>query len=151
MKNLWALMFLLLAGCAGDVTEPDYEAQEESIDQILTQPLAEEEYAEQIRCLATYTYNSVEVLDNRHVVFKGTGGRLWLNRLRNRCLGLRRYDTLKFELRSSQVCDLDTFESISTSLGGPTRISATCSLGTFTPMTEEQLEAVKAALERVEE
>lgn len=151
MKNLWALMVLLLAGCAGDATKPDFEAQEESIDQILTQPLAEEEYAKEVRCLATYTYNSVEVLDSRHVVFKGTGGRFWLNRLRNRCLGLRRYDTLKFELRGSQICDLDSFESISISLGAPTRTSAMCSLGTFTPMTEEQLEAVKIALERVEE
>ena len=113
MKNLCALMVVLLGGCAGDATKPDYEAQEESIDQILTQPLAENEYAEQVRCLATYTYNSVEILDSRHVVFKGPGGRYWLNRLRNRCLGLRRNDTLKFELRTSQICDLDTFEAIS--------------------------------------
>ena len=43
MKNLCALMVVLLGGCAGDATKPDYEAQEESIDQILTQPLAENE------------------------------------------------------------------------------------------------------------
>ncbi len=151
MKNLCALMVVMLAGCAGDATKPDYEAQEESIDQILTQPLAGNEYAEQVRCLATYTYNSVEILDSRHVVFKGPGGRYWLNRLRNRCLGLRRNDTLKFALRTSQICDLDTFEAISIAVGSPTRTSATCSLGTFTPMTEDQLKAVKAALERVQE
>ncbi len=152
VKNFPLLIVLLLAGCAGEATKPDYEAQEESIDQILSQPLAEEDYAEQTRCLATYLYDSIEILDNRHVVFKGSGGKLWLNRLRNRCIGLRRNDTLKFRLHTSQLCDLDSFQAISLSaVGGALQTSATCSLGTFTTMTQEQLDAVKAALEKVEE
>ncbi len=141
------LLAFLLAGCASEASKPDYEAQEESIDQILSEPLGEAEYTEGVRCLPVYSYNSVDILDNRHVVFKGTGGRLWLNRLRNRCTGLRRNDTLKFDVRASQLCSLDTFEAISLNVVGPTRTSATCSLGEFMPITKEQLDGIKAALE----
>ena len=147
MKFAPVLLAVVLAGCASEATRPDYEAQEESIDQILSEPLAEEAYTEGVRCLPVYSYNSVEVLDNRHVLFKGSGGKLWLNRLRNRCPGLRRNDTLKFDVRATQLCNLDTFESIQLSGIGPTRTSATCSLGEFVPITKEQLEGIKAALQ----
>lgn len=146
MKLATVMVVLLLAGCASDATKPDYEAQEESIDQILSEPLGEAEYTEGIRCLPVYSYNSVDILDNRHVVFEGTGGKLWLNRLRNRCTGLRRNDTLKFDVRTSQLCSLDTFEAISLNVVGPTRTSATCSLGEFMPISKEQLDGIKAAL-----
>lgn len=146
MKLASIIVALLLAGCASDATKPDYEAQEESIDQILSEPLGEAEYTDSVRCLPVYSYNSVDILDNRHVVFKGTGGRLWLNRLRNRCTGLRRNDTLKFDVRATQLCSLDTFEAISLNVVGPTRTSATCSLGEFMPITKEQLDGIKAAL-----
>ena len=147
MRNLLLPIIVVLAGCAGEAVKPDYQAQEESIDEILSQPLAETEYAEQIRCLPTYSYDSVEILDNRHVVFKGTANKLWLNRLRTRCTGLRRNDTLKFDVRNSQLCSLDSFQAISLNISGVTRTSATCSLGNFTPITREQLDNVKAALE----
>ena len=146
MKFATVSIALLLAGCASDAAKPDYEAQEESIDQILSEPLGEAEYTEGIRCLPVYSYNSVDILDNRHVVFEGTGGKLWLNRLRNRCTGLRRNDTLKFDVRTSQLCSLDTFEAISLNVVGPTRTSATCSLGEFMPISKEQLDGIKAAL-----
>lgn len=145
------LLSVAAAGCASSSPEARQQseqaeaARQEAIDKILSEPLAADEYAQQERCLSTRTYRSVEVLDDRHVLFEGTGDRAWVNELRNRCIGLRPNETLAFKLRDNRVCDLDTFEAIDTSFLFVTRTSATCSLGRFTRVTPEQVEAIKAA------
>lgn len=141
---------LALAACAGKQADTEQAAREaqarETIDKILTEPLEAEEYGKNERCLSTYAYRSVDVIDDTHVLFRGSGDKMWLNTLRNRCLGLRPNDTLRFSLRNNRVCDLDTFESVDyfAFIG---RSSATCSLGSFTPVTAEQVEAIEAAVE----
>ncbi|MDZ7668794.1 MAG: DUF6491 family protein [Gammaproteobacteria bacterium] len=140
----------LAGGCASvEATQEERQAREaakkESIQDILSQPLANEDYSEEERCLSTYSYRSVDVLDDQHVLFKGTGGRLWLNTLRQRCVGLRAQDTLSFELRDNRLCDMDRFESVDT-FAYMTRTSATCTLGKFSPVTAEQVQAIEAAV-----
>ena len=144
------LLALLVAGCAGSAPTPEQEAAQaaaiETIDQILNTPLESEDYGGSMRCLSTHNYHSVEILDDRHVLFKGTGDRLWLNQLRNRCIGLRPNSTPIFRLRDSQLCNMDTFEGMDSLLGVYNRTAAVCSLGSFTPVTREQAEGIKAAL-----
>ena len=41
---------------------------------------------------------------------------------------------------------MDTFQGVDDMLGVLNRTSATCSLGTFTPITVEQADSIKAAL-----
>ena len=138
----------LLTGCASDPAETAAAQQEvsEQIDTILTQPLGEEDYGGGERCISTNLYDSVDVLDTRHVLFKGRGNRLWVNTLRSTCVGLRKRDVLQFEIRGSQICNLDTFTAVSNSFGWqPT--SATCSLGDFSPVTAEQVAMIEAALD----
>jgi hypothetical protein len=137
-----------LAGCASDPAQTAAEQQQvaEQIDTILTQPLGEEEYGGGERCLSTHLYDSVQVLDTRHVLFKGRGERLWVNTLRNTCVGLRKRDILQFDVRGSQICNLDTFTAVSNSFGWQ-RTSATCSLGDFSPVTAEQVAMIEAALD----
>lgn len=141
---------LLLAGCAAAEAEREEQqaqeaAKKETIQDILSQPLADEDYSEDERCLSTYTYRSVDVLDDQHVLFKGSGDRLWLNTLRQRCVGLRSQDSLRFELRDHRLCDMDRFQSVDT-FGFMSRTSATCTLGKFMPVTAEQVEAIEAAV-----
>jgi hypothetical protein len=147
---MYPALALLLAGCAGSAPTPEQEAAQaaaaETIDEILSTPLESEEYGSPLRCLSTYNYHSVEILDDRHVLFKGTGDRLWLNQLRNRCIGLRTNSTPVFRLRDSQLCDMDTFEGMDSMLGVYSRTTAVCSLGTFTPVTREQADVIKTAL-----
>ena len=71
-------------------------------------------------------------------------GRLWLNRLRQRCVGLRPDEILRFDLRNNRVCDLDNFQSMDdfTHAGS---ISGNCILGSFMPVTPEQAEAIEVA------
>lgn len=137
------------AGCASSEPSADQQAREqqkqETIDKILSEPLAADEYAAEERCLSTYRYRNVEVIDDEHVLFRGSGDKMWLNKLRNRCLGLRRNDTLSFELRDNRVCDLDTFDAVDLT-GFVSRASGTCTLGTFTVVTPEQVESIKAAV-----
>jgi hypothetical protein len=138
-----------LTGCASDPAETAAAQQEvaEQIDTILTQPLGEEDYGGGERCISTNLYDSVEVLDTRHVLFKGRGNRLWVNTLRNTCVGLRKRDVLQFDIRGSQICNLDTFTAMSNAFFGWQRTSATCSLGDFSPVTAEQVAMIEAALD----
>lgn len=149
--KILVLAVLMVGGCtarpAEEVPPSAAEAKQEAIEDILSTPLEAEEYAEAARCLPTHAYRSVEVLDDQNVLFKGPGDRAWLNQLRHRCIGLRRNDTLRFNLRDNRVCDLDTFESVDTFFRMWTRTSATCSLGRFQPVTPEQVEAIKAAIQ----
>ena len=144
------LFAALLAGCASDPAKTAEKQQEvaEEIEAILTQPLADEEYGESERCISTFQYDSVQVLDNQHVVFKGRGKKLWLNTLRGRCIGLRKRDVLKFELRGSQLCNLDDFAAIDTTMFFGSETSAKCVLGDFSPITEEQIALIEAAVEK---
>jgi hypothetical protein len=119
----------------------------EAIEDILSQPLDEGEYTEAVRCLTPQAYRNVRVLDDQHVLFEGPGDRAWLNRLRNRCIGLRPHATLRFRMRDSRICDLDTFEAVDTMMRGMDRVSATCSLGRFMPVTPEQVEAIRGAVD----
>ncbi|MEQ8994475.1 MAG: DUF6491 family protein [Pseudomonadales bacterium] len=150
MRVLMVLSLLALSACASaperEASEAQAAAREEAIQDILTTPLAAEDYVESERCLSTYTYRSVDVLDDRNVLFKGPGDRAWINQLRHRCIGLRRNDTLQFELRDNRLCELDSFESVDTLFRVWSRTSATCTLGKFQPVTPEQVEALRAAV-----
>jgi hypothetical protein len=148
---LVAAVMALAAGVAAEEAEAPGEAagtpRAEVIDEILTKPLDEEEYVEAVRCLSPHSYRNVRVLDDRHVLFEGPGERVWLNRLRNRCIGLRPNATLRFRMRDTRVCELDTFEAVDSFLRGMDRVSATCSLGRFMPVTPEQVEAIRGAVD----
>ena len=143
-----ALAAVALSGCASDPAEEAARQQQvsEQIDTILTQPLGEEDYGGGERCISTSLYDSVKVLDTRHVLFKGRGDRLWVNTLRNTCVGLRKRDVLQFDIRGSQICNLDTFTAVTNNFGWQ-RTSATCSLGDFSPVTAEQVAMIEAALD----
>jgi hypothetical protein len=140
-------VLVCVVGCAAQTPEQQAreETKQETIADILSQPLAAEEYAEEERCLSTYVYEQVDILDEQHVVFRGSGDKLWLNTLRNRCVGLRRNDVLQFKMRDNRLCDLDSFEGMSSFMWGIR--SGTCTLGTFSPVTQEQVDAIEAAVE----
>ena len=150
MKNLsvCAAILTLAAGCAAapnpEQRQEEAAAKQETVEQILSQPLAAEDYSEQDRCLSTFSYRSIEVLDDRHVLFRGAGDNVWLNTLRNRCIGLRPNETLRFSLRDNRVCDMDSFEAVDFQFAG--RISGKCTLGPFSRVSPEQAEALALAL-----
>lgn len=146
---------LLLGGCAASERERQQEAaRQETLEEILSQPLDADEYGTARRCISSIGYRDFEVLGDRHVLFKGPGGKLWLNELRGLCPGLRHAQALAFDTDSHQICDLDRFV-----IGDLFHLpryrrwpwqwmdGIPCTLGRFQPISTGQAEALRAALE----
>ena len=143
------LFAAIAAGCASQPGQGE-EAEEAplSVEEILAAAPSAEDYGESTRCLISTAYINVDVLDNQTLIFRGRGGRAWLNRLRRPCIGLRRDDALRFEMHESRLCTLDTFTGIDSFMGSLERGSAICSLGEFEAISSEQADALKEAFRR---
>lgn len=146
---------VVLAGCAASTPSSEQaldaevaaQARQETLDDILDAPLTAAAYAgDTERCLSTYAYRSVEVLDDQLVLFKGNGDKRWINRLPRRCIGLRPNEVLRFEMRSNRVCETDSFRSYDRAFM-TTLSSGNCTLGQFQPVTPEQVAAIEVAFE----
>ncbi|HEX7035450.1 MAG TPA: DUF6491 family protein [Pseudomonadales bacterium] len=145
---------LLLGGCAAAERERrDEAARQETLEQILSEPLDADEYGTARRCISSIAYQDFEALGDRHVLFKGPGGKLWLNELRGQCPGLRHAQALAFESDSHQLCDLDRF--VITDLFHWPRYrrwpwrwmdGIPCTLGRFQPVSPGQVQALREAL-----
>jgi len=137
----WApFLLLVLVGCAAGGGE-----RQQRISDALDQLTTDTEYAATERCLSTFDYDQVEVLDDRHLLFRDRN-RYWLNELRSRCPGLRRHDTLLFERRSPQLCALDTAAVVQRFLFFWQRTGPTCTLGDFHQLTEPQAALLREAM-----
>ncbi len=118
------------------------------MDEILSEAAGPETYGEPENCLRLTDYRRVEILDRQNLLFWGSRQRVWLNRLRVPCIGLRPRATLLLELSTTQVCNLDSVTAVESSLRFWRRASATCGLGQFEPISVAQAKALQAALDR---
>lgn len=141
--------FLALAGCA---TSPDEERKrqemEADIDDILSQELDPAEYGEPKSCLSDSEVRTYRALGNRHLLFEGRQGRLWVNVLRGRCLGLDHNSI--FVMRPNQagrVCDMDRFSAVDRLSSAGTGGALMCALGEFRPVTAAQVKEIEDRLE----
>jgi len=148
-----ALTALLVSGCGSSPPDPAKAEQTEALEDILSQPLDAEEYGKPRRCISQYAYRDFEPLGERFLVFEGPGGKVWLNELRGRCPGLDRGCALAFRNRGFQLCELDQFKV--TDVFAWERYQRwpwnwmdgiPCTLGKFQPISNEQLEALRATL-----
>ena len=148
----WTIVaaLLVLSACA---TSPEDERKREEmeadIDDILSYELDPLEYGEPKSCLSSNEYDSYRPLGNRHLLFEGRKGKLWVNVLRGRCIGMHR-DSI-FVMRPTQanrVCDMDRFDAVDRSGLHATAItSPTCVFGEFKPVTKAQVEEIENRLE----
>ena len=145
---LGILLACLPLVCLGAPKSDKEEASPPTVEEILSAAPKPEDYSESVTCLLRDTYQQVEVLDREHLLFKGRRGKHWLNRLRRACIGLRRSDTLAFDMRDNRLCNLDSFSSMGSFGRGLERTSARCSLGKFETISPEQAELLKESLAR---
>ena len=114
---------------------------------ILDNPLQESDYARAERCLFPRTYEAVEILDKRHLLFVGFRDKMWLNQLRVECVGLRKDSVLIFEAHEPSLCDMDSFHSAPRgAMSG--EFGAHCTLGHFEPITPAQADQLRIAFAR---
>ena len=152
MKHPTAIWFpiavLLAAGCAAQPESGEDQPEPLSVEDILASAPRPEDYTDSLTCLHRDAYEDVEVINRELVLFHGRRGKVWLNRLRQPCIGLRTDDALMFDMRNSRLCDLDTFSSIDVFRGPLERGSARCGLGKFETISPEQAAALKEGLSR---
>ena len=149
---------LLVAGCASAPEDEERrQAIEADIQDILALSLDDER--KPLRCLSELQYRGMRPLDDKHVLFTGTGGKLWVNTLRNRCYDLRHGSVLRVRSHSlSRICDTDRFAvddwfewpwySRWPWRWGTWSSGMTCTLGKFYPVTEGQVEEIEAVIRR---
>lgn len=142
--------FLALAGCAvSPEEERKRQEMEADIDDILSQTLDPAEYGEPRTCLRDSEVRRYRALGDRHLLFEGRQGRLWVNVLRGRCLGLDRHSI--FVMRPNQagrICDMDRFSAVDRLSPTPgADASLMCGLGEFRPVTAAQVEEIENRLE----
>lgn len=133
-------MALIAAGCAA---KAEKKAAPLTVDEILANSLTESDYGKEERCLQLSDYQKIRVLDKRHLLFEGRGDKVWLNKLRIDCPGLRRNAVLQLDVRNTRVCNLDSVTSIEVRRFYVDKLSATCSLGPFVQIPREQAEFLK--------
>lgn len=149
--------------CAACAVSPEAESRrkaiEADIDEILSLPLDPAEYGEPKRCLSEHEFRTFRALDDRHILFDGRRGKLWINTLRGRCHDLRWGHVLVVRpTASSRMCDMDRFQVADWFdwpwyrrwpwHWGAWGTGPMCVLGNFQPVSEAQVQEIKALLEQ---
>ena len=138
---------LLLAACATQPLATEAVGTSMTVDEILASAPPPGNGSGTVNCLQRDAYRDVEVVNPEVLLFHGRDDRVWLNRLRQSCPGLRLDHTLAFDMRHGRLCHLDTVSGVDM-LGGRYMPGARCSLGKFDPVSPEQADLLKAELSR---
>jgi hypothetical protein len=119
---------------------------DERLDALLAEALPAEEYRETKRCLSRHDYRSVDILNQEYLLFRKSG-QFWLNKLKHRCIVLRRDLILVFNQHGmggmcsgdlAYVTDRYDLERGFSPSGRPLAAQGTCRLGEFESITAEQ-------------
>lgn len=118
------------------------EVSDDQVEEILDNPLADDDYREERSCLRRRTID-----DESLVVFRGRiKNRVWVNRLTQPCVGLRRDMVVTTHARTGSICKFDTMDARARG-SGPFERPVRCYLGGFEAIDEVQVEAMKRAVD----
>ena len=91
---------------------------------------AESDIPEEQTCVPLQRIESLKILDDQTILFSMTNGPNYLNKLPNKCIGMRPGKTLMYKTSLSQLCHLDTV-TVLDNVGGGLMRGASCGLGKF--------------------
>jgi hypothetical protein len=97
-----------------------------------------------VHCIDLIRIQDSDIIDNRHMLFRMVNGDLYLNTLPHACPGLGKNDPYMLRTSLNRMCDLDIITVLYTNGWGFTP-GASCGLGMFEKVTEEQVEMVRRA------
>jgi hypothetical protein len=101
-----------------------------------------------VDCIPLQRVDRTEVLDNRSIVFHMRGREAFLNQLERDCPGLDREKRFMYEVRSAQLCNVDTISVLEDwDVGVATGF--TCPLGRFQKVSEDELADRRAQTQRL--
>lgn len=122
-------------------------ASESTVEEILDNPLADDDYTEERSCLRQREIDSIEIIDENLVVFRGRiKKRAWVNRFSQPCVGLRRDMVVTTGARAGSICRLDAIDARPRA-ASPFEPAVRCYLGGFKAIGEVQVEAMKRAVD----
>ena len=102
------------------------------------------------KCVTVSRIDSTRVLDERNILFFMRGGKIYRNFLPHRCPGLTRRDAFSYRTSTSRLCDVDVI-TLLRPIGSGFSPGASCGLGKFYPVTEQEVEALETEVERARE
>jgi len=105
---------------------------------------AEQSDAEEspVRCISLSRIKNTSILDKQNIVFYMNGGKQYLNTLPYACHGLSKNKPFMYRTSLNQLCDLDII-TVLDDFGDGLMPRASCGLGTFTPITEDDIKMLK--------
>jgi len=108
---------------------------------ITSTALADEEYADEFvieRCISARILRAPEIIDDGRIAFHASGNRIYLNKLLSNCPGLKREGRISYEV-GGHLCENDRINILERS-GSKFRLGISCRLGSFEPISKEDLE-----------
>ena len=146
LTSLGAVACLATESEPADADSPS-PASESAVEGILENPLADGDYREEKSCLWQRQIDSVEIIDENFVIFRGRlRNKMWLNQFTQPCIGLRRDMLITTRARTGSICRFDTLDARPRG-ASPFGSAVRCYLGTFEAIDEVQAEAMKKAVE----
>lgn len=103
---------------------------------------ANEAQASSQRCVTINRIDELKVLDRENVLFYLRGKEIYLNQLPHPCPGLSHHSTVMYRTTLNQLCDVDVI-TVLNDIGGGFMPGASCGLGAFTPISEEEAKALR--------
>ena len=83
-----------------------------------------------VECVEKSRLDGPQIIDEKTLIYRESGRRIWRNDLIGPCPGLRPMDTLIVDIYGSQLCRNDHFRALEPGTHIP---GAYCRLGLFTP------------------
>ncbi len=99
-----------------------------------------------VHCLSLIRIKNSDILDSQHILFETVGGKYYLNQLPHNCPGLSHDDAFMYRTSLNKLCDLDVITLLDDH-GFGLLPGASCGLGVFEPISEEQIAGLKQSLE----
>jgi hypothetical protein len=94
------------------------------------------------RCISLRSVDKTDVVDDNNILFYMRNGDIYLNRLPHRCPGLKRERTFMYRTTMPRLCDVDLITVLDQS-GFGFMPGASCGLGRFYPISEDEARALK--------
>ena len=135
-----ALLLALLSGLS--VAE---EVEPLDVETILNTTSEKSDYIDERRCIQSARIREIEVLDDRHLVFRMSRDQYYLVQFDRRCPTMNRYSTIAYESTGTRVCALDSIHPLNgVGRGGSFMIS--CQIPGFQGIDPDQLSLLRDTL-----
>ena len=108
--------------------------------------VAEEHASEAEHCIPISRIQSTDIVDDKRILFYMRGDDVYLNELPHKCPGLKFEETIMYRSSVGQLCDMDIV-TVMMDVAFGFQPGASCGLGMFQPISEDEAEEIKRAAE----